>query len=183
MTWRVRRVVGAEAVPPQDTFGHATGWRGSRRTDVGTQIPACHPSVPTRPQAPESVRAGDENRTRVASLEDWGSTIELRPRRCGGRTSRDHRRVYPARTGPASRSEHRNHRGGSYQSAPESSAVGAGGSVTWSGLRCRLPGQVLRIGPRVDRRAGHVRRPGEGVTRDGGHDQQSAECHENLGQV
>jgi hypothetical protein len=24
--------------------------------------------------------AGDENRTRVASLEDWGSTIELRPR-------------------------------------------------------------------------------------------------------
>ena len=24
--------------------------------------------------------AGDENRTRVISLEDWGSTIELRPR-------------------------------------------------------------------------------------------------------
>src|SRR6476619_2636842 len=24
--------------------------------------------------------AGDENRTRVASLEDWGSTIELHPR-------------------------------------------------------------------------------------------------------
>jgi hypothetical protein len=24
--------------------------------------------------------AGDENRTRVVSLEDWGSTIELRPR-------------------------------------------------------------------------------------------------------
>lgn len=26
------------------------------------------------------VGAGDGNRTRVASLEDWGSTIELRPR-------------------------------------------------------------------------------------------------------
>ncbi len=26
------------------------------------------------------VGAGDENRTRVASLEDWGSTIELHPR-------------------------------------------------------------------------------------------------------
>jgi hypothetical protein len=25
------------------------------------------------------VGAGDENRTRVASLEDWGSTIELHP--------------------------------------------------------------------------------------------------------
>ena len=24
--------------------------------------------------------AGDENRTRVVSLENWGSTIELRPR-------------------------------------------------------------------------------------------------------
>ena len=28
----------------------------------------------------EAVRAGDENRTRVTSLEDWSSTIELRPR-------------------------------------------------------------------------------------------------------
>jgi hypothetical protein len=27
--------------------------------------------------------AGDGNRTRVASLEDWGSTIELRPRAPG----------------------------------------------------------------------------------------------------
>lgn len=27
-----------------------------------------------------NVGAGDGNRTRVASLEDWGSTIELRPR-------------------------------------------------------------------------------------------------------
>ena len=26
------------------------------------------------------IGAGDENRTRVVSLEDWGSTIELRPR-------------------------------------------------------------------------------------------------------
>jgi hypothetical protein len=30
---------------------------------------------------PEPSRAGDGNRTRVASLEDWGSTIELRPQR------------------------------------------------------------------------------------------------------
>lgn len=29
------------------------------------------------------VRAGDGNRTRVTSLEDWGSTIELRPRAAG----------------------------------------------------------------------------------------------------
>ena len=28
----------------------------------------------------EAVGAGDENRTRVTSLEDWSSTIELRPR-------------------------------------------------------------------------------------------------------
>ncbi len=27
--------------------------------------------------------AGDGNRTRVTSLEDWGSTIELRPRAAG----------------------------------------------------------------------------------------------------
>jgi hypothetical protein len=33
--------------------------------------------------------AGDGNRTRVASLEDWGSTIELRPR--GPLTGRGHR--------------------------------------------------------------------------------------------
>ena len=32
------------------------------------------------PQAWDGSGAGDENRTRVASLEDWGSTIELRPR-------------------------------------------------------------------------------------------------------
>ena len=31
--------------------------------------------------------AGDGNRTRVASLEDWGSTIELRPRGVGGGAS------------------------------------------------------------------------------------------------
>ena len=31
--------------------------------------------------------AGDENRTRVASLEDWGSTIELHPRAGQGRTA------------------------------------------------------------------------------------------------
>src|SRR5699024_12037009 len=30
--------------------------------------------------ATQDERAGDGNRTRVASLEDWGSTIELRPR-------------------------------------------------------------------------------------------------------
>ena len=30
--------------------------------------------------------AGDENRTRVASLEDWGSTIELHPQGCWTRT-------------------------------------------------------------------------------------------------
>ncbi len=33
---------------------------------------------------PSKSGAGDENRTRVASLEDWGSTIELRPRGCWG---------------------------------------------------------------------------------------------------
>jgi hypothetical protein len=33
-------------------------------------------------------RAGDGNRTRVASLEDWGSTIELRPRGSFGHTTR-----------------------------------------------------------------------------------------------
>src|SRR5690606_39316856 len=37
-----------------------------------------------------SVGAGDGNRTRVASLEDWGSTIELRPR--GSRERRSGRR-------------------------------------------------------------------------------------------
>ncbi len=38
--------------------------------------------------------AGDENRTRVASLEDWGSTIELHPR--GRPEGRLHGRSYRA---------------------------------------------------------------------------------------
>src|SRR3569833_2413188 len=46
--------------------------------------------------------AGDGNRTRVASLEDWGSTIELRPRsrlrRRAERASRRHPRSVPVRS-------------------------------------------------------------------------------------
>ena len=47
-------------------FGRPLGDGAARRTDG---------SGPGRCSG-----AGDENRTRVASLEDWGSTIELRPR-------------------------------------------------------------------------------------------------------
>jgi hypothetical protein len=42
---------------------------------------------PTRPMRPtpsltrELNGAGDEDRTRITSLEGWGSAIELRPRR------------------------------------------------------------------------------------------------------
>lgn len=69
------------------------------------------PPTPTTQKTPGRdlgfllLRAGDGNRTRVASLEDWGSTIELRPRapqvagprhavhRSGSRRSAAHRRV------------------------------------------------------------------------------------------
>ena len=55
-------------VPPgvPHTYGTA---RGRAWTEL-------HPSG----WGPFVVGAGDENRTRVASLEDWGSTIELHPR-------------------------------------------------------------------------------------------------------
>jgi hypothetical protein len=46
-----------------------------RTTRVGVHF---HDQVGTV-GAGKSVGAGDGNRTRVASLEDWGSTIELRP--------------------------------------------------------------------------------------------------------
>src|SRR3954451_10359549 len=44
-------------------------------------IPDLSPIAFKVPFAQEKIGAGDGNRTRVASLEDWNSTIELRPQR------------------------------------------------------------------------------------------------------
>jgi hypothetical protein len=60
--------------PPQPDWArvrHGRGTFGPGNTDaqVGTTLLTCA----------DTLRAGDGNRTRVASLEDWGSTIELRP--------------------------------------------------------------------------------------------------------
>jgi hypothetical protein len=53
----------------------------------GVAVPSARPSADQRRRTVEEPGAGDGNRTRVASLEDWGSTIELRPR-CSARGAR-----------------------------------------------------------------------------------------------
>jgi hypothetical protein len=65
-----------------------TGWSHSGRILTGSDLGErwvfefrrCR--TPARDDA--GLGAGDGNRTRVASLEDWGSTIELRPRAFAG---------------------------------------------------------------------------------------------------
>ena len=66
---------------------HVCGTRRSR-----SPHPKGTGSQETAPELGRSMRAGDGNRTRMTSLEGWGSTIELRPRN-GGRTRRSCRAV------------------------------------------------------------------------------------------
>jgi len=60
------------AVRPARPDGHGSAWEGA--------LAWAGRSVSRAVDLHERGGAGDGNRTRVASLEDWGSTIELRPR-------------------------------------------------------------------------------------------------------
>ena len=64
------------------SIGHATGTRPETRLLAGRSETADHAAD----LQPGPMRAGDGNRTRMTSLEGWGSTIELRPRN-GDRTA------------------------------------------------------------------------------------------------
>jgi hypothetical protein len=59
-------------------------WRGRRPASRSGARPC--PDGPAAVSAGQQTGAGDGNRTRVASLEDWGSTIELRPHVPAGTT-------------------------------------------------------------------------------------------------
>src|SRR4051812_28673582 len=74
----------AAGTAPSAVTATATATRSLRMCapvwDGGRRIAAAHPTTRTE-RAFLTTGAGDENRTRVTSLEDWSSTIELRPRR------------------------------------------------------------------------------------------------------
>ena len=55
-------------------------WHVCGTPDLNTPHMACIRTPKNVSDQLESDRAGDGNRTRMTSLEGWGSTIELRPR-------------------------------------------------------------------------------------------------------
>ena len=101
----------------------------SRRPTVARSVAASARAAPIDLAFP--LRAGDGNRTRVASLEDWGSTIELRPRAprpARHRTSERHPRSVPVprppRASPGHRPNTHSHRHRPPHNVPRPTAAG-----------------------------------------------------------
>ena len=58
----------------------AAVWHVRGTPSLSAQSMACGRTPKNVSDQPESMRADDGNRTRMTSLEGWGSTIELHPR-------------------------------------------------------------------------------------------------------